>query len=158
MLLPFKIYCLVLACIRAIIHIRPLSFCHDKANLQENSYIRFLTTINFDLSDFEPPRSLLTLDRQRRVHEVEQGRRVLCLSSILFVFPGFQTICMVTFSSVPTWNPAKRCIVALRYPRLRVQVSNENMLKSLYTVKKSRPFSRPQPVCHWLNSSWAGII
>jgi len=27
-----------------------------------------------------------------------------------------------------------------------------------YTVKKSSPFSRPQPGCHWSNSSWAGII
>ncbi len=26
------------------------------------------------------------------------------------------------------------------------------------TVKKSSPFSRPQPGCHWPNSSWAGII
>ncbi len=26
------------------------------------------------------------------------------------------------------------------------------------TVKKSWPFSRPQPGCHWSNSSWAGII
>ncbi len=27
-----------------------------------------------------------------------------------------------------------------------------------YTVKNGLPFSRPQPVCHWLNSSWAGIL
>jgi hypothetical protein len=27
-----------------------------------------------------------------------------------------------------------------------------------YTVKKSWPFSRPQPGCHWSNSSWAGKI
>jgi hypothetical protein len=27
-----------------------------------------------------------------------------------------------------------------------------------YTVNKSSPFSRPQPGCHWSNSSWAGII
>jgi hypothetical protein len=34
-------YCLVSACIRAIIHIRPLSFCYDIANLQENRYASF---------------------------------------------------------------------------------------------------------------------
>ncbi len=27
-----------------------------------------------------------------------------------------------------------------------------------YTVKKGKPFSRPQSGCHWSNSSWAGII
>ncbi len=31
--LPCKIYCLVLACIKAIIYIRLLSFCHDRANI-----------------------------------------------------------------------------------------------------------------------------
>jgi hypothetical protein len=31
--LPCKVYCLVLACIEDIIHIRLLSFCHDVANM-----------------------------------------------------------------------------------------------------------------------------
>ena len=31
--LPCTTYCLVLACIKAIIHIRPLRFCHDLANI-----------------------------------------------------------------------------------------------------------------------------
>jgi hypothetical protein len=34
-------YCLVLACIKATIHIRPLRFCHDLANIKENSYASF---------------------------------------------------------------------------------------------------------------------
>ncbi len=31
--LPCNTYCLVLACIKATIHIRPLRFCHDLANI-----------------------------------------------------------------------------------------------------------------------------
>ena len=31
--LPSKLYCLVLACIKAILYSRPLSFCHDIANI-----------------------------------------------------------------------------------------------------------------------------
>ncbi len=34
----------------------------------------------------------------------------------------------------------------------------DSLLLEYYTVKKSWPFSRPQPGCHWSNSSWAGII
>jgi hypothetical protein len=38
--LPWKIYCLVLNCIKAIIYIRT-NFCHDLANVKENSYASF---------------------------------------------------------------------------------------------------------------------
>ncbi len=31
-------------------------------------------------------------------------------------------------------------------------------LLCVYTVKKFKRFSRPQPGCHWLNSPWAGIF
>ncbi len=31
--LPCKIYCLILACKKAIVHIRPVSFCHGKSNI-----------------------------------------------------------------------------------------------------------------------------
>jgi hypothetical protein len=39
--LPCKIYCLVLACIKVITHIRPLNFCHDIAKVLQNSYASF---------------------------------------------------------------------------------------------------------------------
>ncbi len=39
--LPCSTYCLVLACIKATIYIRPLRFCHDLANIKKNSYASF---------------------------------------------------------------------------------------------------------------------
>jgi hypothetical protein len=49
--LPCNSYCLVLACIKATVHIRPLRFCHDLANILYKrtamQVFRFFTIIKF---------------------------------------------------------------------------------------------------------------
>ncbi len=59
------------------------------------------------------------------------------------------------------WGPTYPCmsIMAHFYIFRRICHRVKSKISWIhYTVKKSWPFSRPQPGCHWSNSSWAGII